>query len=221
MTIYHFANESLGPYFFENFRKIKEQGSRIKIVLVFSSSAYRKLLKCFPSYLKLLLKLRYKSNYIDIYDEIVISKNVNSHNFSLKINSQDLGFISGFNQIFSKDLISRFHNIVNFHPSLLPFYRGPVPVYWVLKNKESSTGFTFHFVTEKIDAGEILIQKEIPILEGKSEVDLNRELCEEGALHLNKLMFEILNKKSISKNVLAAAEIYINHVDYKSFPKKV
>jgi len=54
--------------------------------------------------------------------------------------------------------------ILNLHYSLLPSYRGVYPVNWALINGEEKTGFTYHFVNEKIDDGAIFIQHEVPIM---------------------------------------------------------
>jgi methionyl-tRNA formyltransferase len=49
------------------------------------------------------------------------------------------------------------------HPSLLPLYRGASPIESALLNGDDSTGVTIFKVNEKVDSGDILIQKETPI----------------------------------------------------------
>lgn len=51
----------------------------------------------------------------------------------------------------------------NLHGSLLPKYRGRVPVNWVLVHGETKTGVTLHYMTEKPDAGDIIAQREVTI----------------------------------------------------------
>jgi methionyl-tRNA formyltransferase len=51
----------------------------------------------------------------------------------------------------------------NMHGSLLPKYRGRVPVNWAIIHGESETGVTLHAMTEKPDNGAIVIQKSVPI----------------------------------------------------------
>jgi methionyl-tRNA formyltransferase len=53
--------------------------------------------------------------------------------------------------------------IINIHPSLLPYYRGPVPTAWALLNGEKMTGVTIHCLEEGIDTGDIIINKKVPI----------------------------------------------------------
>jgi len=52
----------------------------------------------------------------------------------------------------------------NLHGSLLPKYRGRVPVNWAVLHGESETGVTLHEMTEKPDAGAIIAQTSVPIL---------------------------------------------------------
>lgn len=52
----------------------------------------------------------------------------------------------------------------NLHGSLLPRYRGRVPVNWAVLRGETETGATLHEMTAKPDAGAILAQTAVPIL---------------------------------------------------------
>jgi len=52
---------------------------------------------------------------------------------------------------------------LNLHGSLLPRYRGRVPVNWVLIHGETETGLTLHYMEEKPDRGDIVAQKTVPI----------------------------------------------------------
>ena len=53
--------------------------------------------------------------------------------------------------------------IVNGHPSLLPEYRGPNPVAWMIRNGEREIGFTLHRMDAELDTGPILAQAPIPL----------------------------------------------------------
>ena len=48
---------------------------------------------------------------------------------------------------------------VNIHPSLLPKYRGAAPIQWAIANGDTETGMTVLYVTEKMDAGDIILQE--------------------------------------------------------------
>ena len=76
----------------------------------------------------------------------------------------DLVLLIGFMRILSAEFSGRWQNrLLNVHPSLLPKYAGGMDTNIheeVLKNGETETGCTIHFVTDKVDRGPILIQKE-------------------------------------------------------------
>lgn len=52
---------------------------------------------------------------------------------------------------------------MNLHPALLPDYKGCFSSVWALINGEKETGITFHYITDTIDGGNILLQKKITI----------------------------------------------------------
>ncbi|TRU34418.1 MAG: hypothetical protein EWV78_13450 [Microcystis aeruginosa Ma_MB_F_20061100_S20D] len=52
---------------------------------------------------------------------------------------------------------------INLHYSLLPEYRGVYPVNWAIIEGKNTTGVTYHLVNSKIDGGQIVFQKEVPI----------------------------------------------------------
>lgn len=52
---------------------------------------------------------------------------------------------------------------VNGHPSLLPRYRGPMPMAWAIRNGETEIGMTYHLMDEQFDTGNILAQSSVPL----------------------------------------------------------
>jgi methionyl-tRNA formyltransferase len=50
---------------------------------------------------------------------------------------------------------------INIHPSLLPRFRGPYPVFLVLLHEEEYTAVSIHRLSQKIDEGDILLRQEI------------------------------------------------------------
>lgn len=51
---------------------------------------------------------------------------------------------------------------LNIHPSLLPKYRGPDPIFWQLYNDEQETGVSLHLLTQELDTGPVIMQQIIP-----------------------------------------------------------
>ena len=66
----------------------------------------------------------------------------------------------------------------NMHGSLLPKYRGRVPVNWAILNGERETGATLHEMVAKPDAGRIVDQMAVPILPDEAAVDVFREVTQ-------------------------------------------
>ena len=56
------------------------------------------------------------------------------------------------------------HGCINVHFGMLPRYRGLLPVFHALMNGERSFGVTVHLMDEKLDNGDILAQRAIPIV---------------------------------------------------------
>ena len=76
----------------------------------------------------------------------------------------------------------------NVHGSLLPKYRGRVPVNWAVINGERQTGATLHRMVAKPDAGAIVAQQSVPILP-------------------NDTAFEVFNKVTVAAEIIVDASL--------------
>jgi methionyl-tRNA formyltransferase len=85
------------------------------------------------------------------------------------------------------------HGTINLHASLLPNYRGAAPINWCLMNGEIKTGVTTFYINEKIDQGDILLQKEIMIKNEDDFGSLYTKLSEVGAELVVKTVEGIFN----------------------------
>lgn len=95
---------------------------------------------------------------IPIYEGLNVSQVESLH--------PDLIFSLYHRKILSKDVLECAKDgAFNVHPGLLPKYRGCVPTYWAILNGESVSGVTLHRMTEGIDDGDIVAQREIVINE--------------------------------------------------------
>jgi len=96
-----------------------------------------------------------------------------------------------FMKILPKEIFSKpKYGTINIHPSLLPKYRGPSPTYWVLKNKETVTGLTCHYINEGIDTGDIIHQVKVPVLKNDTL---------DTVIERQKMVIEALIKESLNK----------------------
>ena len=94
----------------------------------------------------------------------------------------DLFLVASFDQILRERALAVPRlGWVNVHPSRLPQYRGPEPIYWAIVNDEKETGISFQRVERGIDAGPLLLQRLEVIQPGDDTGTLARRLSELGA----------------------------------------
>ena len=89
---------------------------------------------------------------------VVWDDSVSAEDIAKTIAGVDLVVCCLFNRVLDGAFIDSFKYCVNFHPSLLPNYRGPEPIYWGLLNNEAEFGLSLHHITERIDDGDIISQ---------------------------------------------------------------
>lgn len=75
----------------------------------------------------------------------------------------DLGVIYGTNIVREPVFALPPLGSINLHKGLAPLYRGGPPVFWELFNGEQELGVTVHYVAAKVDAGDILLQRRVPL----------------------------------------------------------
>jgi methionyl-tRNA formyltransferase len=76
----------------------------------------------------------------------------------------------------------------NMHGSLLPKYRGRVPINWAVLKGERETGATLHEMVEKPDAGRIVDQMAVPILPDDRAVDVFRKVTTAAEIVLDRAL---------------------------------
>jgi len=73
------------------------------------------------------------------------------------------------------------HGCINVHASLLPKYRGAAPIQWAILRGEEVTGVTIMQMNERMDAGDILLQRETRIGGDETYGELQTQLADIGA----------------------------------------
>jgi methionyl-tRNA formyltransferase len=66
---------------------------------------------------------------------------------------------------------------LNIHGSMLPRYRGRAPVNWAILHGEQETGATLHYMSARADAGDIVDQMAVPILENDEAREVFGKVC--------------------------------------------
>jgi len=112
-------------------------------------------------------------------------ENVNApeHVEALRAYSPDVVLVAAFGQILRQDILTLPKiACLNVHASLLPKYRGAAPFQRAIWNHDQVTGVTIQKMAKKLDAGDILLQKEIAILPTETSGELLDRLAKLGAV---------------------------------------
>ncbi len=103
----------------------------------------------------------------------------------------DLIVTAAFGQILPKELLEApKYGCINVHASLLPELRGGAPIHYSIIQGKKKTGITIMYMVEKLDAGDILTQVEVPITETDTVGTLHDKLSVAGS----KLLSDTLPK---------------------------
>ena len=87
--------------------------------------------------------------------------------------------LAGYMRVVKGPLLGLFRRrIINIHPSLLPAFRGLRAWEQALAAGVKETGCTVHYVSAEVDAGEIIAQEKVPVLEGDTAEGLHARIQE-------------------------------------------
>lgn len=136
----------------------------------------------------------------------------------LKNLNPDVIIIIAGNQIIKKQVLDiPKYGVINAHSSLLPNYKGLMPTFWVLKNRDLETGVTLYKLTEGIDDGPIISQRKIKIDKNTSQSELIIK-CKEVA---NDLILDSLdmikNEDEFTSNEGGSYYMFPTRMDVKEF----
>jgi methionyl-tRNA formyltransferase len=115
---------------------------------------------------------------------VVTVRDVNGADFhaALREARADLIVTFHFDQILAAETIALAPlGGINVHPSLLPRHRGPMPVFWAMREDPRLLGVTVHRLVPRIDAGAVLAQRAMPLPPGLSVATAARALHGLGA----------------------------------------
>ena len=108
----------------------------------------------------------------EVYDRMLVEE-IRRHN-------ADLVCLAGFMRLLSAAFVREFPlGILNIHPSLLPAFPGLEAQHQALEHGVKISGCTVHFVDEYLDAGPIIVQAAVPVLDGDTEETLSARILEE------------------------------------------
>ena len=118
---------------------------------------------------------------------------------------------------------------INLHASILPALRGAAPINWAIIYGLQETGLTTFFINEKIDTGDIILQKKVRIEESENFGSLHQKLmiCGAGLLVsslklIDSNQFNLIKQDTKSKNITAPKLDKLNtRINWKKSGKNI
>ena len=112
----------------------------------------------------------------------------------LKRHEVDLVCLAGFMRKVGAPVLDAYPNaILNIHPSLLPSFPGLHPQRQALTHGVKVSGVTVHLVTEDLDAGPIILQRTVPVLDDDTEETLAARILQEEHLAYPEAVRMVVN----------------------------
>jgi len=120
---------------------------------------------------------------------------------ALKEKHVDLVCMAGYMRLLSAWFCQQFPNrILNIHPSLLPAFPGLDAQYQALQHGVKISGCTVHFVDENLDAGPIVRQAAVPVLDDDTVESLSARILEEEHRIYSEAIAIVLSRSYDLKN---------------------
>jgi len=149
---------------------------------------------------------------------IKLTKNISSNVTAIKKHQPDIILVSCYARKIPNEIIELAKTgCFNVHPSLLPRYRGPTPLFWQFKKGEEKFGVTIHRVTEEFDQGNIIAQQTIKMPDGISKAEASILLAKLAGKIILKTMPLLQNgdfKDVKQDETIASYQSYFKKEDY-------
>jgi len=147
-----------------------------------------------------------------IHDEIWLNK--------INELEPDLIICIRYGEILKKSLLTiPSIGVINFHPSLLPKYRGLGPIFQALLHNENEIGFSFHYIDEDIDTGEIIKSQKIKTEKNESVSHITIRAHVTGGYELLSVINNIKKGNKKTEGVIKDTENFFSWPEKKSVKK--
>ena len=150
-----------------------------------------------------------KKTGIELNIPVFQPKNLKDDKFveKLKKFNPDIFLVIAFRKLPKKVWQIPKKGTINLHTSFLPDYRGAGPINWVLINGEKNTGITSFFINDKIDQGDIILQKKISIDKNMTAAQLHNQMIIDGIEITNKTI-ELVRNNTLKIKIQNQSEKY-------------
>lgn len=105
------------------------------------------------------------------------------------------------NRIIPKEIldIPKF-GAINFHYGKLPYYKGRFIVTHIILNNEKETTATAHFMTEEVDAGDIIFEEPVPVFQNDTAKTLYFRCTKASLINFRKVLEYLISGKELPRN---------------------
>ena len=104
--------------------------------------------------------------------------------------------VYGWNYLVPESVLNNFE-FYNLHASMLPQYRGPLPILFQLLNNESTIGVTLHKMSKSFDTGDIYKQEEFSIADSKDYLSISTKVLKTSAKLINSFISDYISQKVV------------------------
>ena len=132
----------------------------------------------------------------------------------------DVIFSILYHKILSREVLSLVEHSINFHPSLLPSYRGTAPLIWAMVNGEREVGITAHQMNERVDMGDYYARVRIPINPHETGFELHNKVASKFPTLVSQVVEDISNNSlkkleplDLPESVHTSKTKYVNHLN--------
>lgn len=178
---------------FQSLQEAIEQGKlHARIIFVASDNPHARILqraqkKAIPTHI---LKCKQNSSLFDLRTQQTLASTL--ANIGI-----DYLCLAGFMRLVKAPLLDAFpQRIINIHPSLLPAYPGLEAWTQALQGGASLTGCTVHFVDAGMDTGEIIAQRQVPVLPQDTPESLHARIQEAEHLLYPEALQSLIHRNS-------------------------
>ena len=115
----------------------------------------------------------------------------------IKCSGIDVILSYGYTHYIPKKVFSSVKYCINFHPGLLPEYKGCYTLYYGMINGEKEWGMTAHFVNEKFDEGEIILIEKFTLDYEKTGKEIVEYIWDEVGINAVKNIVSMIKENKI------------------------
>ncbi len=154
-----------------------------------------------------------KVNNIEFY-----TKNINLFKDKISLFKPDFLFSIYYRDIIEKEILNAVKKrAINLHPSLLPRHKGTFSAPWAILDGDEYTGITYHEMTEKVDSGNILLQKKLKISKEDTAYSLYNKLVDLGVNTFDEFFENFIIKMKKGKPQQGKGSYHKRKVPFNGF----